>query len=222
MEGEVTDLLLEKRFAELVEQLAAVEATKQHRQSDMTSGDYVDNALLLNWKVKAKNLLSRACGEQSEHYRGFVDCEQGSFYSTNYQIMLRLKAVFEAAKEDFEGGYLNTVRNLVQSEVFSNELDQARELFGHGYLVAAAVIAGVVLETTMRQLCTDRDIAIGKLDKMNADLAKHGLYSVLVQKHITAVADIRNSAAHGHPEKFTKDDVSRMIDYVEGFVATHL
>jgi hypothetical protein len=35
-------------------------------------------------------------------------------------------------------------------------------------------IAGTVLETTLRQMCLDKQIAIGKLDKMNADLAKAG------------------------------------------------
>jgi hypothetical protein len=55
---------------------------------------------------------------------------------------------------------------------------------------AAAVIAGTVLETALRQLC---------LDRMNADLAKAGVYNSLMQKRITALAAIRNRAAHGKP-----------------------
>ena len=79
-----------------------------------------------------------------------------------------------------------------------------RESFRHrDYKVAAAVVAGVVLETTLRTLCADRKIAVGKLDKMNADLAKDGLYDKLVQKRITMLADIRNKAAHGEPRAST-------------------
>jgi hypothetical protein len=59
--------------------------------------------------------------------------------------MLKLKAVFDTAREDFEGGYLISFRNLVQAEVFESELDQAKELQSAGYKVAAAVIAGVIL-----------------------------------------------------------------------------
>ena len=46
---------------------------------------------------------------------------------------------------------------------------------------------------------------------MNSDLAKAGIYNKLQQKRITALADIRNSAAHGKPEEFSGDDVIMMI-----------
>lgn len=45
---------------------------------------------------------------------------------------------------------------------------------------------------------------MGKLNKMNEDLAKAGVCSPLRQKRIAALADIRNSAAHGHADKFTE------------------
>jgi RiboL-PSP-HEPN len=136
--------------------------------------------------------------------------------------LLGLKAVFNAAKEDFEGGYLSTTRSLAQAEVFDDELEQARELQSKGYKDAAAVVAGVVLETTLRELCTRAGISHGKLDKMNSDLAKAGVYNVLNQKRITTLADIRNSAAHGKLDNFTPDDVDNMIRDVEKFVADHV
>ena len=63
---------------------------------------------------------------------------------------------------------------------------------------------------------------MGNLDKMNAELAKAGTYHLLVQKRITAIADIRNNAAHGHPELFADKDVQDMISYIEGFIAEYL
>lgn len=133
-----------------------------------------------------------------------------------------MKAVFLAAREDFEGGYLSSVRTLVQAEMFDSELEQAEELLKGGYVTAAAVIAGVVLETALRELCDRSSIAHGKLDKMNADLAKAGIYSKLVQKRITTLADIRNSAAHGKPEEFTEQDVSAMLQDVCRFLTDYL
>lgn len=213
--------LLAKRFAELDEQADTVLATK-HYQSGSFSGDFVDNDKLTNWRVKVRNLLEKSCGVNSPHYAAFEDAEKNAGWSTNYTTLLKQKAVFEAAREDFEGGYMNSVRHIVQAEVFSSELEQARELLNGGYTVASAVVAGVVLETTLRQMCEDNSLAIGKLDKMNADLAKNQIYTLLVQKRITALADIRNNAAHGHPDKFTKDDVRDMINYIEGFVSDQL
>jgi hypothetical protein len=75
---------------------------------------------------------------------------------------------------------------------------------------AAAVIAGTVLETTIRQLCKDHHQRLGSLGRMNADLAKAGVYNSLMQKRITALAALRNRAAHGKPNEFTRDDVSAM------------
>ncbi|MHC8349823.1 hypothetical protein ACYZT7_10720 [Pseudomonas sp. RT4P38] len=63
------------------------------------------------------------------------------------------------------------------AEVFGSELEQANELLAAGYASAAAVAAGVFLETTIRNLCIDHEIEHGKLDKMNADWPKCGFPS---------------------------------------------
>lgn len=214
---------LEKRFAELAEQIVQVESTMQIKQSSyMGPCEKVDGELLLSWCVKARNLLVNACGLASQHFMAFENAEKPSAYSGNYKVMQRVKAVFFAAKEDFEGGYLTSVKNLVQAEVFDSELEQASELLSSGYVAAAAVVAGVVLETTLRNLCSEHQIALGKLDKMNADLAKNSIYNSLVQKRITALAGIRNSAAHGKTDEFTRDDVVNMISEIEKFVSNIL
>jgi hypothetical protein len=138
---------LAKRFAELASQLETVEATKRYEHSPDFPGDRIDDDLFLNWKVKARHLISMACGTDSEHYRQFVESEKRQlFISASFAVLKGLKAVFLAAKEDYEGGYLNSVRNLVQAEVFESELDQARELLSGGYSSAAVVVAGVVLD----------------------------------------------------------------------------
>lgn len=188
----------------------------------MGSFEVVDDDLLLGWCVKARSLISSACGPDSEHFNSFVAAERPGPWEDNSTRFNRLRAVFLAAKEDFEGGYLNSVRNLVQSEVFSTELEQARELVAAGYKAPAAVICGVVLETNLRNLCDIQGIPIGKLDKMNADLAKNGQYNSLVQKRITALSAIRNSAAHGKTSEFDDEDVKTMIEEVERLTADWL
>jgi hypothetical protein len=122
--------------------------------------------------------------------------------------------------EDYKGGFLTSLKHLIQADVFDSELEQAKELLTNGYKVAAAVI--VVLETTLRDLCTREGLPHSKLDKMNAALAKAGIYNKLQQKRITALADIRNSAAHGKPEEFSDEDVTNMIRDVEQFLANQL
>lgn len=214
--------VLSRRFGELVEQMNTLEATNRRVVEEYFTGHRIDDQMFANWKVKAKNLLNIACGKDSEHYLEFIELEKGGAYQGNGDIFLKLKPIFLAAQEDFEGGYLRSVRNLVQAEVYSTELDQARELLSAGYKTPTAVVAGVVLESGLRQMCNDRSLPAGKLDRMNADLSKAGAYNLLVQKQITAIADIRNNAAHGNSEQFQNKDVSDMISYVESFLAAQL
>ncbi|MBE9156663.1 DUF4145 domain-containing protein [Nodosilinea sp. LEGE 06152] len=193
-----------------------------HHNEGFGSREYVDDDFFSNWKVKVKDLLSKVCGEESQYFQQFETKETGILYETNYDIFKSLKAIFLAAKEDFEGGYLSSMRALVQAEVFDSELEQANELLNSGYSTAAAVVAGVVLETALRELCEKEGISVARLDKMNADLAKAGVYNKFIQKRITALADIRNSAAHGKPNEFAEDDVIDMIKYVNQFLANYL
>jgi hypothetical protein len=213
---------LADRFDQLSNEIIIIEATKRIESGGFGSYTKVDNELLLAWKVKAKNLLVSACGEKSQHFQEFVKAEEPRPYEGSYDSFARLKAVFSAAMEDYKGGFLTSLKNLIQADVFDSELDQAQELLSSGYKLAAAVIAGVILETALRDLCIREGLSHSKLDKMNADLAKAGVYNKLQQKRITALADIRNSAAHGKPEEFTEDDVKTMIRDVEQFLGVHL
>ena len=152
----------------------------------------------------------------------YIREELKKYMGDNYTKFNTLRGILSAVKNDYENGYLLSMRTLIEAEVFDSELEQANELLSNNYYVASAVIAGVVLETTLRTLCDKESIEHGKLDKMNAELAKKGIYNKLQQKKITALADIRNSAAHGKIEEFNKDDVKSMIKDIESFLIAHL
>ena len=209
---------------ELNQQLEQILASKATRISSVhgTSTDYIDSNLVLNWGVKVKSLFERLGVEATSQLRLFIDAEKYKSMESEFSRLKRLRAIFLATKEDFEGGYLVSYRSLIQAEVFTSELEQAEELLKSGYATAAAVIAGVVLETTLRDLCSAHDLEHGSLNKMNDDLAKAGAYNASQKKRITACAAIRNSAAHGKPEEFSAADVKGMIDDVERFLATPL
>ncbi|WP_144934723.1 DUF4145 domain-containing protein [Pseudomonas alabamensis] len=215
--------LFKQRFRELEQQLAEVEGSAAPLRSPLTGDSElsVPSDLILNWSVKARSLLERVCGPQSSHLTMYLKAETVVSFDSSLNRLKRMRAVFLAAKEDFEGGYLNNLRNLVQAEVFSNELEQADELLQTGYRTAAAVIAGVVLETALRDLCTTHEIDHGTLNRMNDDLAKAGAYNANQKKQITSLSAIRNSAAHGKPDEFTADQVRGMIDDVQRFLLAH-
>jgi len=132
--------------------------------------------------------------------------------------------IVRAAKDDYEQDMLFSTRVLIEAEVFSDFLEQADHLLQRNYQGPAAVVAGAVLEDGLRKLCDRNGIALPdkpKLDTMNADLAKAGVYNKLVQKQVTALADLRNKAAHGQWDQFTEADVVTMLQQVRSFMAQH-
>lgn len=211
------------KFVELEEEAIKVQNTKHYRTGQIASGlQDLDQNIFQKWNLKVKNLLILCCGEESIQYKEFIKIEKSKGWTSDVDIFDKQCAILTATKEDYEDGFLTSIRSLVQAEVFESELEQAGELLDNGYYVASAIIAGIVLETGLRELCDRELIEHGKLDKMNADIAKKGVYNKLQQKRITALADIRNSAAHGKNNEFSSNDVRQMIKEVESFLATFL
>ena len=208
--------LFSKRFGELIDEADAILA-KKSKWHDPFVGEVkeqVDEYAFLHWKTKARHLISASCGETSQHFKLFDD-QQTGFYGTNVDTLRRMTAVVKAAQNDFDGGYLNKIHSLVQAELFDSQLEQSSELLKNEFTLAAAVVAGVVLETAISELCARNQIPNGKLDKMNADLAKAGVYNGIVQKRVTHLAAVRNAAAHGNDAEFKSYDVNAMIAEIE-------
>lgn len=216
-----------KRYEELIDEakhlltLSKVEYN-QIGTSYITLGEDGD-AQYLAWKVKVKSLLKSSCGENSIHFQDFIHSEKQQGIDNKTYVLKRLTPILIATYDDFKNGFLVSFKQIIQAEVFDSELEQAQSLLDSGYKNPSAVIAGVVLETAIKELCLNNDIEIDKkkLTQLNDDLAKNGVYNKLQQKQITALADIRNNAAHGNYDQFTKDDVARMIKDIETFLITY-
>ena len=179
--------------------------------------DSVDKELTSQWCISCLHLIKKVFGEDSDHYVKFNELYSNRGNTSSFRNLL---AILKSAKDDYENGYLFDTRALIEAEVFDDFLEQSEHLLSQGYETAAAVIAGSVLEDGLRKLCVKNGIALSakpKLDTMNADLAKVGVYNLLKQKQITALADLRNKAAHGQGG-FTKEDVEAMIKDVRRFM----
>jgi len=139
----------------------------------------------------------------------------------------QLVGVVRALCEDYVGGYMQTVEELVHAGVFDDFLDMAHELLAKGYKDPAAVLGGSVLEEHLRKLASRAGVAISvgdkpkKSDLLNADLVKASVYNVLEQKGVTAWLDLRNKAAHGHFEDYDSAHVDLMLQGVRGFLTRH-
>src|SRR5438034_63915 len=108
-----TDPVVSRRFEELATKADAV--SRQRKYSFTSSEDNekyytIPSGPFKEWATNVLNLLLRAFGEQSVHYRGFTDHYRGfSKWESEFEDC---RAIFRAAREDWEGGYLFNVRSL--------------------------------------------------------------------------------------------------------------
>lgn len=177
------------------------------------------------FRTEAMNLIRRSCGQESDHYRELKRLAEAKESATNSYYFMHCFGIVEAAHRDFEGGLLFDMRALLEAEILGDFIEQAEVLLTAGYHVPAASLAGAVLEDTLRKLCNKRSVPMPKstkIDNLNAELARAGVYDKLVQKRITALADIRNNADHGHFDKFKREDVDDMVKWLRSFAADYL
>lgn len=208
-----------KRFDELIEMGRKVLSTEWSPPSNFIGFDNgVDSELANQWMVSSENYLLQIMGINSVYFNEFSALfTKGITYTPVKKGM----GILTAAKEDYQGGYLVSVRKLISAEIIDTFLDQAQELLESGYIGPAAVLAGCVLEDHIRNICKEKQIELPdrpKLEYMNVQLAKIEYYSKLTQKQITTWAEIRNSAAHGKWEQFNAEDVGDMIKWISRFI----
>lgn len=131
-----------------------------------------------------------------------------------------------AAHRDYSDGFPAEIRYLVRAELLDDFLTQADLLHSQGYHIPAASLAGAVLEDTPRKLCDKHSVSYDpaktSIEALNMELARAEVYDKLAQKEITAKADLRNSAGHGHSDKVRPPDVEDMLRWVRRFASERL
>ena len=216
--------LISKHFEELVAEARQVLARCGWNGYEYKTHFPPDDAYL-RFRTEAMNLVRRSCGEDSDHYRELRRLAESKDSANSGFYLIHAVGMVEAAKRDFDAGLLTDMRSLITAEVFADFIEQAEHLLEAGYYVPAASLTGAVLEDTLRKLCDKNNLSlpnVTKIDRLNADLAKAGIYDKLIQKRITALADIRNNADHGHFDKFRREDVEDMVKWVRSFTADFL
>lgn len=213
------DPLITRRFSELKTKAAAVIASQTVDFRDQHGKPYykIASGTYKEWATGVLNLLQRTFGESSVHYKHFSE-SYAEFQGWLSDVEVSV-GIFNAAEEDYLGGYLFHIRTLAKAEVLADALGQAKELLLHGYKDPACILARVALESALKDLAARHGVDEGKLDRMNADLTKAGAFNVVKQKQITAWSDIGNKAAHGDWSAYTAADAAAMVSGVEALVA---
>ena len=182
--------------------------------------------------------LARACLVVSSAIRKYAP--PGSPHLTQMEAILKqfgasndygrqqLIGVLLALRYEYETGALSSIGELIHADLFSDFLEMARYLLEQRYKDPAAVVAAGVFEQHLRQLAQKFGVPLTKpngdhvkAETINHDLTKAGAYDTGTQKEVTAMLDLRNSAAHAQWDKIDKDQVKVFIDRVAFFLSRY-
>lgn len=187
-------------------------------------GSYVNTELFQEFRASGLSFFRNTFGEQHPFYKEF-DKKVSDTYTHHSQ---EGRGILKAAKQEIDGGWIFTVKGIVSAEIFSDFLEMAEHLLDEGYKDPSAVMIGSVLEEHLRQLCVKNSIKIERIkdgkplpkkaDLLNSELASAEVYNKLDQKSITSWLDLRNKAAHGKYDEYTKEQVEFMYQGVSNFM----
>jgi hypothetical protein len=213
---------LSKRVAQLIEQSENVLTTKKINQY---GSDYVDSGAMAGLRASTLSFIAMTYGSNHSYYSEYDSATVRSLESS----AKKSHAILHSIQNEIDGGWIFTVKRLIAAEIFSDFIEMAEHLLEQGYKDPAAVMIGSVLEENLRQLCVANEIDTElekdgvfiskKTDRLNSDLAKFEVYTKLDQKSVTAWLDLRNNAAHGKYNEYTREQVKFMLDGVTNFLS---
>lgn len=197
----------------------------------------VDHVRYEAWQVNCISLLDQVLPR--EHIHRNVINRFGRYAYVVPGIAAEISRM-RAIRDDFNSGLLGDIAAAIEAEVASDYMGQAGQLLadpGRGKFdhVPAAVLAGAVLEKTLRTLCTRQSPPIsiekqsgkGQIKKKTLndfidDLKRANVFNEARAKQLRGFADIRNHAAHGEFDQFNRGQVEQMVAGIANFIAESL
>lgn len=143
--------------------------------------------------------------------------------SVAIQKFERQRHILGAAEKMLESR-LADISGVLQADLFDSEIDAARELLANGYVRAAGMVGGVVLESHLSHVAFEHSLSIRAKKPTIAtynDALKDGkVFGVSSWRFVQHLGDLRNLCGHSGDREPTRDDVQELLDGVDKIVKT--
>ena len=184
------------------------------------SGNYAPVSKFTQFKIGCLHILD-TIGQSGEQFRPpFV----GEFDEPNTRTCEAMFGSILALQFAIRKNLLVTVKELVLAETFSDLIEQAEELAGKTYFLAAGVICRAVFEEHLRNLCEFHEcMPEGKttIEPLKQELVKAKVFDKLAAKQVDAIAGAGNQCAHNLSPALTGPEILNLIQNVKTFLAVH-
>jgi len=199
--------------------------SKYSKNNGLYISEFVNSLLHKEFESATLSFIVNVYGENHPYFTQFKDCVKNPVPNS----ITSGKGIINSIKTEIDRGWLVTLKGLVAAEIFTDFIETAEYLLSQNYKDAAAVIIGSTLEEHLRQLCRKNTIEVEddrngkrspkKAEGLNAELVKNCIYTMLDQKNVTAWLDLRNKAAHGKYNEYSKEQVELMINGIQDFIS---
>ena len=123
-------------------------------------------------------------------------------------------SIVKAIRERFQSTLFD-IRQLAQADLFDSELDAAKELVKNKFTRAAGIVAGVVLERHLKEVCANHGLNLRKkapqISNLNDDLKDADVIDIPQWRSIQYLGDLRNLCAHDRRSEPTQGQVEELL-----------
>ena len=177
------------------------------------------------WLTTAQNAVHLIVSDPNAPYRAKTDKIASAHHGwVINEAVAELGSVLKALMKDIDDGLLASVANQARAETFDDFLDHAQAYLASNRKNEGGVIAGVVFEDTIRQICRKEGIPEKgeKLDGLISALAARGDLSAVKAKRARVAAHVRTKASHAQWDEFGLEDVAATIAFAREIIEEEL
>ncbi|MDQ3637477.1 MAG: hypothetical protein M3426_05720 [Actinomycetota bacterium] len=131
--------------------------------------------------------------------------------------------ILKSAQARFESSVFDMLE-VLQADLFDDELDAAQELYKKGFIRAAGAVSGVVLERHLAHVCHKHNLRTRKkspsINDLNQMLKDDGAIDTPMWRFIQRLGDIRNLCDHNKERDPSKEEVDDLISGVRKIIST--
>ncbi len=183
--------------------------------------DFLTEQVKVSLALRLKQTIKDIAPKNSEYWLYANSITEP--YSSN--MIYNLTGILYNLRDDCANDFLNSFKEMIDVEIFTDVLKQAEHLLSLNHFRAAAVVAGVALESHLRKLAEKNSIPITtnegkyiKADSLNGELRKKEIIHSTINKSITSWLGLRNDAAHPDKKEINEGLLEPMIAGIRVFI----
>ena len=212
---------IRSRLAQLIAESARLSVGNQNDQCV----DPRQEAACSAWITAAHNAVHLLITQADAPYRRKADrIAEGRHGYGIHQAVGEFASVLVSLLADSDAGLLSSVADQARAEAFDDFLDHANQYLKNSRKNEAGVIAGVVLEDSLRRICRKHGIPEkGKnLDSLISELVSKNELTGVKAKRARAAADVRTKATHAQWDEYELEDVRSTIEFTRELIESKL